>query len=116
MRHLVIGLIIFLNILITTGQGIIPEIRQFEYVDSPELDYYFQISKKPVTNLDYLTYLCWINDVYSDYPDILINAFPSLDIDSLSPEQKNEIEDYFTRFLTPLKTDTTCRKKMIPLK
>jgi hypothetical protein len=98
MRHLVIALIIFLNIGITNGQRIVPEIDQFEYIDSPGLNYYFQISNKPVTNFDYLTYLCWINDVYSDYPDIIINAFPYLEIDSLSPKQKHEIEDYYTRF------------------
>lgn len=98
MKYLVIILIICLNIEIITGQGKFPKINQFKYIDSPELDYYFQISEKPVTNLDYLTYLCWINSVYSAYPEVLINAIPTLNIDSLSQNQKVAIKDFFTRF------------------
>jgi len=98
MRYLIVFFIINLNIGIVTGQRQLSRINQFEYIDSPELDYYFQISKKPVTNLDYLTYLCWIDNVYWFYPNILINAIPSLDIDSLSPEQLVAIDDKSTRF------------------
>ncbi len=46
----------------------------------------FYISKNPITNREYITYLCWIADVYRDCPKILLNAFPNLDtkhIDSL---------------------------------
>ncbi len=39
----------------------------------------FYISKNPITNREYITYLCWIADVYRDYPEILLNAFPNLD-------------------------------------
>lgn len=55
MKYLVIILVICLNIGRISGQGKIPNINQFKYIDSPELDYYFQISEKPATNLDNLT-------------------------------------------------------------
>jgi len=47
----------------------------------------FYISSNPITNREYITYLCWIADVYRYYPEELLNAFPNLDskqIDSLS--------------------------------
>jgi hypothetical protein len=103
MKHTIfIPLIVCLNIGIINGQDRISNVKQFKYVDSPELDYYFQISEKPVTNLDYLIYLCWINDVFSAYPDIIINSFPSLKFDSLTPEQQLAIDDYYMRFSTIL--------------
>jgi hypothetical protein len=41
----------------------------------------FYISKNPITNKEYITYLCWISDVYESYPDVLINAIPNLNTD-----------------------------------
>ena len=46
----------------------------------------FYISTNPITNREYITYLCWITDVYRDYPEQLLRAFPNLtetQIDSL---------------------------------
>jgi len=46
----------------------------------------FYISSNPITNREYITYLCWKADVYRYYPGELLNAFPNLDnkqIDSL---------------------------------
>lgn len=44
------------------------------------------ISSNPITNIEYITFLCWIADVYKDYPYELLKAFPNLNqnnIDSL---------------------------------
>jgi hypothetical protein len=39
----------------------------------------FYISKNPITNREYLTYICWVSDVYRSYPKVLLNALPGLD-------------------------------------
>jgi hypothetical protein len=39
----------------------------------------YYISLKPVTNREYITYLCWLENVYKSYPEQLIYAFPSGD-------------------------------------
>jgi hypothetical protein len=98
MKNLLIILVICLNIGKIIGQERKLNIKQFLFINSSELDYYFQISEKPVTNLDYLTYLSWIYFVYVDYPDVLINAIPTLNIDSLSSNQKAEININSARF------------------
>jgi len=46
----------------------------------------FLISKNPITNREYITYLCWTADVYRDYPEVLLKAIPGFEashIDSL---------------------------------
>lgn len=58
----------------------------------------FYISENPITNREYLTYLCWIADVYLDYPEILLNAFPNLD--------KNHIDSLLNKDFTPIQIRT----------
>ena len=58
----------------------------------------FYISENPITNSEYLTYLCWIADVYRIYPEILLNAFPNLD--------KNQIDSLLNKGFTPIKIRT----------
>jgi hypothetical protein len=58
----------------------------------------FYISKNPITNREYLTYLCWIADVYSYYPENLLYAFPELD--------KNTIDSSLNRGFTPIQIRT----------
>ncbi len=44
------------------------------------------ISKNPITNREYITFLCWTADVYRDYPEVLLKAIPGFEtshIDSL---------------------------------
>lgn len=46
----------------------------------------FYISSNPITNREYITYICWLADVYRYYPEQLLKAFPNLartQIDSL---------------------------------
>ena len=38
----------------------------------------FYISKNPITNREYLTYLCWLSNVYQSYPEVLLSALPKL--------------------------------------
>jgi len=47
----------------------------------------FYISSKLVTNRDYITYLCWLESVYIDYPEQLMYAFPSIEKIRLNMEQ-----------------------------
>jgi len=58
----------------------------------------FYISENPITNREYLTYLCWLADVYRDYPKILLNAFPYFD--------KNQIESLINNGFTPIQIRT----------
>jgi hypothetical protein len=37
------------------------------------------ISVKPVTNREYITYLCWLCNVYKDYPEVFMRAFPGIE-------------------------------------
>jgi hypothetical protein len=34
------------------------------------------ILMNPVTNREYITYLCWLADVYRDYPEVFVQAIP----------------------------------------
>jgi hypothetical protein len=46
----------------------------------------YHISANPITNIEYITFLCWIADVYIDYPYEFLKAFPNLNqsyVDSL---------------------------------
>jgi hypothetical protein len=46
----------------------------------------YYISSNPITNIEYITFLCWVADVYIDYPYEFLKAFPNLErsyIDSL---------------------------------
>jgi hypothetical protein len=36
----------------------------------------FYISRNPITNREYITYLCWLNDVYINYPEVFLRAIP----------------------------------------
>lgn len=95
MKYLFVPVIMFTDILFSSRQVTIYNSDQFKYVNDPTLDYFFYISNKPITNLDYLTYLCWINDVFTDYPEILINAFPSHVKDTLKYLQQSDFNDYY---------------------
>lgn len=44
--------------------------------DKPENAFY--ISTKPVTNREYITYLCWLYNVYVDYPEFAYRAIPGI--------------------------------------
>jgi len=66
--------------------------REFSYISDYSLIKYndtinpYYISINPITNREYITYLCWLSDVYSRYPKVLLTAFPGLSqktIDSL---------------------------------
>jgi hypothetical protein len=58
----------------------------------------YYISENPITNREYLTYLCWLADVYRDYPDIILNAFPNID--------KNHIDSLLIKGFTPIQIRT----------
>jgi len=58
----------------------------------------FYISSNPITNREYLTYLCWLADVYRYYPKDLLNAFPNLD--------KNQINSLIYKDFTPIQIRT----------
>jgi hypothetical protein len=58
----------------------------------------FYISANPITNREYLTYLCWTADVYRDYPEKLLNAFPNLN--------KNHIDSLFNKGFTTIQIRT----------
>ncbi|NJK93997.1 MAG: hypothetical protein HC905_02880 [Bacteroidales bacterium] len=93
-----IAVIIFsITALFSYGQKSI-KIPSFTFINDSSLDYNIYISEKPVTNLDYLTYLCWLNYVFSDYPGVLANAFPSLDYNSLSPSELEGLDNFKTQF------------------
>ena len=55
-------------------------------LDNDSLRPYY-ISSFPITNIEYITFLCWLANVYIDYPIELLKAFPDLEenyIDSLA--------------------------------
>jgi hypothetical protein len=54
--------------------------------DYDSLQPYF-ISQKPVTNREYITYLVWLENVYKDYPEQLVYAFPSVNDQLLNMDQ-----------------------------
>ncbi len=58
----------------------------------------FYISSNPITNREYITYLCWLADVYRYYPENLLNAFPKLD--------KNQIDSLLNKGFTPIQIRT----------
>jgi len=84
-KHLILLFIILISSCLLYGQD-----SEFEYrklcktskchlitEDSILRPYY--ISETPITNKEYITYLCWITDVYGlDYPEVLLDAFPTL--------------------------------------
>ena len=74
------------------GQDIEKKYRKLEHVSEYHLVINndsiepFYISSNPITNREYITYLCWLADVYRYYPKQLLYAFPNLErtrIDSL---------------------------------
>jgi hypothetical protein len=58
----------------------------------------FYISENPITNREYLTYLCWLSDVYRNYPVELLKAFPNLD--------NKQIDSLFYKCFTPIQIRT----------
>jgi hypothetical protein len=58
----------------------------------------FYISENPITNREYLTYLCWLSDVYRNYPVELLKAFPNLD--------NKQIDSLFYKWFTPIQIRT----------
>jgi hypothetical protein len=48
------------------------------------------LSVNPVTNREYITYLCWLYNVYRDYPEMFLKAFPGIgksDLTSITGDQ-----------------------------
>jgi len=86
------------------GQEIKKNYRELKYVSEYHLILNndsiepFYISENPITNREYLTYLCWVADVYRNYPEILLNAFPKLD--------KNQIDSLLNKGFTPIQIST----------
>ena len=95
----ILSLIIFLTSNIH-GQKIEKNYRELKNVS----EYYlalnndsikpFYISKNPITNKEYITYLCWIADVYRYYPEQLLSAFPNL--------TKTQIDSLLNKGFTPI--------------
>ncbi len=54
----------------------------------------FYISLNPITNREYITYLCWLADVYRYYPEQLLSAFPNL--------TKTQIDSLLNKGFTPI--------------
>ncbi len=53
----------------------------------------YYISKTPITNKEYVTYLCWIADVYGlDYPEVFLDAFPTLQRNQIDNLLSNEFQ------------------------
>jgi len=79
-------------ICISSGQAQEANYRKFSFIsdyllikDNDTINPFY-ISKNPITNKAYITYLCWLVDVYSMYPEVFLNAFPGLSqktVDSL---------------------------------
>src|SRR5271157_1619005 len=53
-----------------------PSIKELIFFNDTDILNSSFISKNPTTNKEYLTYLCWVNSIYIDFPDKLIDAFP----------------------------------------
>ena len=58
----------------------------------------FYISANPITNREYLTYLCWLSDVYRYFPEQLLSAFPNL--------SKTQIDSLLNKGFTPIQIRT----------
>jgi hypothetical protein len=88
MKKLVIFLftsILLVNCLDLSGQKPsndfrkLPQVTGYVLVTSDNPDNAFYISTKPVTNREYVTYLCWLFDVYVDYPEFVYRAIPGIE-------------------------------------
>jgi len=66
--------ILFLSIQ-TYSQNSLAYTSNCEILKNNKSDY-FLISKYPVTNREYITYMMWTNHVYTEYPQIFIETFP----------------------------------------
>jgi hypothetical protein len=58
-------------------------------VDNSSASPYY-ISHNPVTNREYITYLCWLYDVYQDYPEVFYRAIPGTEADNSAGLINNE--------------------------
>lgn len=94
-------LIIIITILSNTlfGQNKISNDNDFVAVQDTTIDSYVYISIKPITNREYLTYLVWLNYACKNLTQPFINAFPTLDYNNLTFEEKSKLIDYKTRVI-----------------
>lgn len=82
-KILILSLFIFLASTIH-GQEIEKDYRALEKVSEYQLILNndsikpFYLSANPITNREYLIYLCWIANVYRDFPRVFLEAFPLL--------------------------------------
>lgn len=102
-RTAILSILIFLvsNI---QGQEIEKDYRELKNVSEYQLVLNndsiepFYISTNPITNREYLTYLCWVSEVYQAFPEIFLNAFPNLN--------KNHIDSLLKKGFTPIQIRT----------
>jgi hypothetical protein len=52
----------------------------------------FYISRNPITNREYITYLCWLNDVYINYPEVFLRAIPCVSSSNRGGEVDSNID------------------------
>jgi hypothetical protein len=69
--------------------------------DERESGNHYYISLKPVTNREYLTYLCWLADVYRDYHEVFYEAIPGIkdSSDKVSSGWKIDVFNDFSKLV-----------------
>jgi hypothetical protein len=56
----------------------LPDVTKYVLLNETSGENAFYISVNPVTNREYITYLCWLSIVYRSYPEVFYKALPGI--------------------------------------